>query len=817
MSTVLTPKDITGTTRFSLDFKLTFSMFKQLLKEFNEQGYEVQNLAGGAKLINYSSKEVIEINREFVSFSPILDSGQKEEARRRIYKHVAKRAEVYTNNSFENLELAKKSLLGEELRSCASLLYYSYHKFFNGQLYRFLNLAGLEDFQIEINEMEHYTSAIFKKYEPTIQDEILEVDEDNYKQIFCTNGKKRAANPLVLKKYLFKTNDEEFLQILEPYISFLLLKLANIDTKDDRFLEEITREIDYFLSLPIEETSTEMRVKASVLTCIKNANLENEKRLLWYIYAISLRLYWLRQTADYDFDFEVNTSVREMSLLLRCINKILESTYNIETEEDGLDLNHSITTNIKYLESVSRPEEIIEDSLESVDKNSIDVHIKFPKEVSISKDVKVFATKLHLNAEFDKETIITALNFTPYVSNQGKQFMFYVKDKFNISLLFHINDYGRWLFWFEKNNILNLNQIDLQEAIDIFFEKFQGSYKTYHGTEFESNFLSTKPIIYSSDFGTASFPGIINSYEAFFNNRLLSLINIKNKIRNILGYKIDQEGLILESIVFSFDITTLDLGWGLHNTSSLPRILNDNYYYDNKEDKRKKVYIDILLIEDEDYSIEDLIHYKSLKKDFESKINNFDGYLASEYLIYSANELKELLLEDNKSAEETLKMRFSDALNDLSFNLIVEDGVIDANSFNLIEEAIRLAGNSSFPFATKGLWFLRNSSIEVGKSLVEGKEWYKIALNKERELEKDNFLDLYQRYCLELCHFYLFRDVDLNKALEYLKISLSLGEDTFFYEEAKEFKENFFKEETFNDLVRISVGEIDIDSIDDLV
>lgn len=819
MSNILNPKDVTGSTRFIFDFDITNSMLIQLMKEFGgveEQEFR-QEKSGGAKFINYKSKKAIEINRNFISFSPILNIDEKESVRKRIYKHVAKKSEVYTKNSFENMDLAKSSLLTEELRSCASLLYYSFHKFFNGRLYRFLNERGIEDHQIIIDEMEHYTSAIFYKFNEKWIPEVEDVTIENYLEVLCTT-KKLAVNPYVLKKYFFNESSE-LLNYIEPYIVFLIKKLTNKDIYEKSIYKEFKEELNIFSKKAKKDRTQEMEVKAAISQCIVNSIDNPEDKLLWYIYIVSLRLYWLRQTADYDFDFEVNTSVREMSLLVNVVNNILRYILKEEILKEDHKMDDTMSFQMKHISSKRDEEEhvVSEDDEEEDDDEELAILMKedfvidrdFPNEINFQDSITMYATKIHIDSYFNKEEIINALNFTPNVSNQGKFFIYPLKEKFDITLFIHINDDGRWTFWLSEEPFNNLKESDLTHSIDIFMRNFNNTYIDFYSKNFTAYFISTKPILRVENDITTSSSEIIKLFEDFYKSRDYISQRTLPILSELLGFKVFEGSLWLkDNIEISLNITTSFNWYGIHSTSSLPRMFFDGA---KSENNHKKIYIDLFLREEEMNVQKSANIFKVLKSRYEKNINEKSCFFGSQAIGISAKELDKVFLGD-KVAGAKIKESFGIALNEVAFFLL-DQNVADNNVINIIEESIRLLDNQSFPIATKGRWYFKNLSLPVEEAYNKGNELYREALLLEKNLESKYFKAMFQRYILELCIFQIVREENLDLASSLLIKALGIGEEVMFYDDAVAIKEEYFDDIKINEIEKFEIEEFDFDEV----
>lgn len=778
MSKILNPKQITGTTRFNFDFKLNNTTVIQLLKEFRKEFPSIYSNAGNIKLINEEEKRSMEICHDFISFFPPLSDIEAELLRQRIYKHIAKRSEVYFRTSKESLELSISSLLADDIRSCASLLYYSVHKFISGEMYYFLNSQfGLEDHEIDIKEVEHFTSANFymfiKENKP-----IEELTKLNYKNILCL--KANRVDPFTLVQYILGESLQEI--YFYPYIDFICMNLFGKKYDDEELQIELQHIYHTFIEKKQkgEKTSQEEEVKTSIAYAILKS-IEGINSSQWMFHALTIRLYWLRQTADYEFDFEVKTSIRELSILLNAIKSVINFVLK---EKRNLLPDHKKTKNeIEELDDSAFPisKEDSSINLESKKEEEIGyykIDAIFPLKISNDIEPLIFMTAVHLDSTFKKDKIISALNLSKHITNKGKYFIYEHKEVFSIPLYLHINNDGRWTFWIPELDFLSkvITPSDLIQMFREFLQVMKKSYSNLFGDEYEPDIIASYPNYKENSFSTITSLSLLNLDKALEIRRRA----IQNQISRLIALKFD--GDFNGSYIDINDLRiNLNLIFGIKKLIDLIPI-DQMYFKNTSEDMKLLANINILVVDNIDDYIEEFVdaHYV-IFRNLEEKHNFLDVLQENSTIILTFNQLKEFL---SMKDEDFLFGKITDTLNTVAYNKIINHDFDGAKVLN--EKCLSISTSGSFPFATKGLWYLRNESISVDLAEKKGNEYYLKAIEIEEAEQSDVLIDLKQKYYYEMGLFYFKRKKDNQQAYKYINDALELGQDGVFYEEAVE-------------------------------
>lgn len=149
--------------------------------------------------------------------------------RKRIYKHVASKANVYYTSAIDNLDSALTSLLSDNVRSSVSSLYYSTHKFLTSESYKYMysEFDKETDSSFEL-DIEHFTSEMYGKYfvnkflKENNEIDLGEINKENCMDILKTGRGK--LNPFSLSYLIFsKKISKNMTNIIKNYIPFLSL------------------------------------------------------------------------------------------------------------------------------------------------------------------------------------------------------------------------------------------------------------------------------------------------------------------------------------------------------------------------------------------------------------------------------------------------------------------------------------------------------------------------------------------------------------------------------------------------------------------
>lgn len=805
MPKILNPKDVTGTTRFNLDFELSGAVVVQLLKEFKKDYPNIKHTPSSVKLIDAEHKQGMEISLKFISFFPELTKERTEKVRKRIYKHIAKKSEVYYSTSRESLELSISSLLADDIRSCASLLYYALHKFINGSMYSFLNEKfNLEDHKIELAEVEHFTSANFYKFTELKSKMEGEINRENYKERLCI--KNNSADPFLLIQYVIKGELKGLETCLLPYTEYISKSLFDKTYDHPELGSDMTGLINEFVKKKTERKKIrqEEEVKASIAFAIEKSLIEEENKAFWLLSVLSLRLYWLRQTADYEFDFEVKTSTREMSILLSSVKAFLDRQVEIENKKQQGEARTKLTEPINNKDKTEEQDldekeygGLIENTQKNNKKYSVD--ISFPSEIHIKHEVSVFLTALHLDSIFKKEQIILVLNLTECITNRGHYFIFESKSILAPYLYIYINDDGRWTAWFAESNSQNfITSAGLMEVFNEFLNKLEVAYEKVFGKEFAPVLIQSIPM-YVKQQDILDINSVINVNKTLKSQKGKVLGLITEQLKFILDTpKKNINSMKINDFIIEFDLifnTKRSLDIVPFDTMFLNKVINapenkmlislvvGNYEGENAEKMlaaSKRVYFDLMRNFNMDNSIEGFMPIHVTPDELEAFFGEFD-------------ENENVLLE-----------KILGCINDIVYEMII-NGKTDGTE-EIIDKYIGFPNMVPYALANKGLLYFRNDSLNVDESEKIGKEYYEKAIDLESDKKDEYIKTLKQKYYYEMARFYLKRKNDLEKALEYIGESIGFGEEGLFYEEAVKLNDEIMSVMALDEVAITEVG-----------
>lgn len=803
MPKILNPKDVTGTTRFNLDFELSYSVVLQLGKEFKKDYPEVKQTPKSIKLINPDTKKGIEISDKFISFFPELTKINAEKVRERIYKHIAKKSEVYYSTANESLELSITSLLAEDIRSCASLLYYSLHKFINGSMYSFLNKnLELEDYKIEIDEVEHFTSANFVVFSKSKKNKKTDITAKNYKEKLCI--KKNSADPFILMQYVLKDEAEELEMYLYPYTKYISSNLFSKQYDDPGFSKYLNELIAEFFKKKEkkEKISQEEEVKIAIAYAIEKSLKQSENKIVWMLYALSLRLYWLRQTADYEFDFEVKTSVREMSILLSAVKAFLTIQLKNENKEQSEKQDSDFVREIKNKENLGEREKDFEGNsgkvIEVIEENNkrYSVDISFPSEIKVNHEVDIFLTAVHLDPYFNKEEIILVLNLTEFITNDEKYFIFDSKSLVTPSLYVYINDDGRWTAWFKVEPGAKFSTIsDLNEAFNDFLKILKVGYEKVFNYGFAGSLIYSLPIYIHNQEGVRNLNSIINLEKFLEKKKEIILAGFSQRIGSLLNTEYNKRSIKIKDVIVEFKII-------FHSQDFIDVVPFEDMFINKVLDEpNEKAIINLIIGNNEDEQTSELIEdAETVCLMLEERFNMNDSQITMYSLNVSQNELEEFLERYQRKENDLLKEILL-CLNDLAYNRAM-DGKIEGTN-EIIDKYSDFSVMTPYSLATRALLYLRNDSLDLDESEQKGKEYYEKAMEIEHENKEEYIKHLEQKYNYEMARFYFKRKINYTVANEHLEKAVQLGEGYDYYSESIELRKELLEATTMKESTTI--------------
>lgn len=771
MPRILNPKDVNGTTRFLFDFKLNQSMISQLFNEFNESDTQISRSFSGVKLINKEKMKSIEITKEFISFFPPLDDSLKEQFRKRIYQHVAKRSEVYSSTSKENFELSISSLLSDDLRSCASLLYYSLHKFISGEMYRFFNdRLSLHDHKVYIREVEHFTSSNFYEFTKIHNTEIVPINSENYLNLLCVR-KDRRVDPFLLCRHVLNDRIENTDTALFAFIEYISESLLNINYRSDEIVALLDQELNLFYKKKKSKNkiSQEDEAQAAITYAIRESFKPNNEQKLWLLYALFIRLYWLRQTADYEFDFDVKTSLREISIILSVIDSLL-------SYHQGIDEN-LIQINSKHVSDVVKEENKNEENSRSRTYSDIDIKFykvenKFPQEINFKENVFVYITAIHLDYNFNKDTIISVLNLTENVTNKSKYFIYENILTIPLPLYLHINDDGRWTIWFAKNHFEIVSDKDIINCFLNFMEVLSASHKSL-GIEFSPKIVASNPVFLEPSFESLNIMGI----SVISNEFVLRKKVMEARIATELGFRLKCPLYKLNRIKIGDQEVVVNIIFDINDVFDIIPIRE--MFYNNGEDTRLAVftlYLSDTIKDPEEFeeAIYGTYEYLIAKHNFKNNIDLF------EINSVTASSINKFILEEDANSD--ILRYFISFLNQLSYQRI-EQGVFVGTDI-ILKSCLSSHLVGAYPYATMGYWYFNNPDLSIEESEEKGIEFYNKAIEMDAVNKEEYIIRLQHKYHLETARFLKNRKRDIEQASKYIVSGLAIGnEETDYYME----------------------------------
>ncbi|QGQ95824.1 hypothetical protein EHS13_13530 [Paenibacillus psychroresistens] len=787
MPKLLKSKTRNNTTIFEIDAK-NYILKVRLVNQFRKSTTTIKGNINCIKMIDKVEKTSIEITSNSISFFPMTKTEDIEETRKVIYKQVAQRSLIYIMSSEDNLELSTSSLLSDDLRASASLLYYSLHKYITGQLYTFLNeKLNINDQNIFFDEVDHFTSEIFfnEIYKPSLTFEDLSnitLNKENYIKCLQNSKKKSSVNPFKLISLLLM-NESSFYEEIAPYLKILYKEIFNEEYTVE--LDNIEKKITECLTKEKKNRTPEIEVCAAIAYAFKNIinSTDIHSKTMWSIYALSLRLYWLRQTADYDYDFEIKTSVREMSLLIssvkkfiKYINKQFTNNGDIDDEEISGD-----AINTKFNEVENHPKNADASNVDLDNTKLYNIDSKFLLDNIQNSEIIIFMTAVHLDAEFDFENILYSLNFTENITNKGKYFIYESDNSFQFSINIHIDLNGRWTIWQDEKSLYDniYTQLDLIKVFDEFKYTFLNVYQECFTVKYFPELITSNPVILRNDYNiqTYNVSAIGDIQNSIYIRKNLILTSVIREIKTLFNLNFGHyNSFILEG--FNVYIH-LEFSHAVFSTS-LPfySSINKSAFEGNSNDI-------IMLIGVE--------HAREYYEDFEHHINNsMDIY---DTLSVNANNKSALIdytqpivteisnLDDFLNNKPSVLAReILDFFNHIAYSLI-EKGNEFEKSNNIINVCIKSQYCGSFPHATLGMWYLRNTIIPIEISEEKGNEYYLVSIDLIESDHPEAIDELHQKYFYEMARFYLYRKNDYIQYLKYYDQGIDLGDTLSSYDE----------------------------------
>lgn len=795
---VINYKNENGSTIFELQH-LSNHAKQRIFREYHKQ-YDTEHFNRSCiKLI--SKDTVLEISNNFISFFPELTPEDTEKHYKIIYKLVAQRSEIYLNNSEEKIKLATQLLLGNDLRACISLLYYSLHNFVTGKMYQYLNeTLQIDEHNVSFKEVDHFTSQLFYN-EVFIRNlnisELLnfELTSDNYQAHFGGSKNKQSANPFKILPTILKIQDKNILSNFRHCLELMFRDLyhsefshENISILDDEIKNATNKKSKD------RAIKQEREVRGSIAFAFKKylVSSTDSDKISWSIYIMALRLYWLRQNADYDYDFAVKTSTHEISLLLNSIQYFIKNYIN-QTNTEG---NEELSADLKASSQISNVKKVTEEKDFSSDNLTyFEADLEQLYNNDLSNEAHVYMTAIHLDGEFDYIKIIRTLNFSPDMTNRFDHFIYEIAKPFPLSVKIKLNKDGRWIFWLAENS--KKYQFLTQNDLKLIFEKFcvllWKNYNSMNTGNYQPKLLVSYPK-FSNRSKTADSL-MIESIHSLNH----SLVDKAAWISTILMHEVAE----LFEVEYQFPILELDdiniycrINYDYDNLSlGIPvftkinemciqgnsNLLVFNLHIFSEKERPYNDGVNLFSVYSGFTANEDI----SVEKDMVANLNL--GFISSGYEELDAEELQQAFNDDDYSPIFNI---FTSFINQIAYKMIEHEQYDQAKY--LIEKCFLYENCDSFCYATYGMLYLRDKNMgDIDFCLENGKKNYTEAIEKAKDDHLDTMNSLVQKFYYELARFYVNRQFNTENYESNLKAGLELGKDNSSYKALEELKLTF--------------------------
>lgn len=769
MKGILKTQEINSTTRFYFENKIGLREMKRLIEEFFsaeeiEQGFKSAKF-GFSKYIDISSACSVEITNQYISFFPIINNSlEKESLKEKIYKIVALKSSVYYSSAFENINLVYGLILSENLRSSANLLYYSLHKLYSGELYNYLNTeVELYDEEINIAEIRHFGSRIYRRTFPDLDTVETNLNKENYSSVLGEH-----INPYILTRVIFsgnyinkikeekssKSSYEKLNQNLNLFLCYYLNKKWSFVVNENPTIETLQAH----LSSDNNEADKEI-IRAAIKYFQTD---EEEKSNVYLLDILAIRLYWLRQTADYDYDFEVQTSIRELSIITSCMESLFElfkidKNYQLNKDKNQRNKGKIIETTGE----VTQKNEVIE-------KNNIRTFfadVQFSNLIKYERNKEIiFISAVHLEANFNFFEINKVMNLMICIENKGKYYKLksLIENQPKEDCYLHISKDGRWYIWIENPLEIYESEEYLKENFKLFIGKLYDNYNIYFKNKEHFNIISSsirknkkneeKSIAKTLLSRNLAIKSQMNYIETsvceYFQINFKHLATIKN------DNKIELGDIVIE---FKFDFS--------FNHISVPNIPNlFSPIYNNKNMYTFNLLLNTFpeLLENESKIIE-IMTNNTLGNIYNRLGIEDSNYFIKNY-VFDVLELENLL--NKKEFNEKLLDQFYSFLNTIIYSNLRSNELNNIQK-DILEIIVANIEIDNYYYATLGMWYLRNKGIAPSESLKKGTEYYEIAIKKVpkyKKLIEDNYLiELF--YFFERCGYYDKAFTELEKII----------------------------------------------------
>lgn len=761
MEYILETKENNETTRIFFGYSVSLKTLKNLYDCFLIEGMTFNIIQADKltlKLLNSAERNSIEITSEYISFFPKLNEEDKKEVKKRIYNIVARRSEVYFKSSSENLEAAKISLLKSDFRSSTSLMYYSLHKFMSGRYYKMINeKLKVSDLDIQVSDVGHYTSELLYAIHEKVDEPINKLTKENYIDLLRI-GKRKKLNPFLIARHDLdeKSFSSEPLDSLIDNVCEALFGGKLEDLTIDFFVEFINE----FNNTPKKKRDQDFQVKATIAFCFQK--IKESNRLFHKFNVLALRIYWLRQNADYDYDFEIKVSVRELCLIFSSVKSVCKNLSEFEKDEEEKEvIDPHKSQNILKDKNLLMDLET-EPSLIEVEKNQEYYRVEYNVNTKVTgNSANCYMICLHLDSTFNHYNSLFILNMMNEITNAGKYFAFENESlPFYINL--HISDEGKWTFWIPSmlDEFEIRKEEDLINSVEVFFKKYREAAETIF-SDFKITLLQAFPMMnekYNDIFSLKSYQNEIIRKDYISNHYSHQVLNLYASLFKKNFFYSQQK-----NVEFIFDIK-------FYNKNHISLEIPLNKLMEKRVLPKEVMYVFICFYVYSNQSDEDDVIKRSISlKDmvFETMDQIDEKFINIEYIPINSTEFDEFVRL--KKVSEQLKSRLIELTNDLLYDFVERENFETAKLFfdNLPDSVLE---QSSYLLATKGMYYFRNEDFSNHESFELGQKLYDDAIKLVSQDEKDFEYAFRLKFSLEKTKFMLSRENNIDLAIKEIEV-----------------------------------------------
>lgn len=830
LNRILTPEYFSGGTRFPLPF-LADSTYKKtqdlLIKEFKDESCKIRVSKSYAKLI--FADKIIEINPNYVFFLPQLLPTTAEDIRKRIFKNIANKPSVYQQTSMDNLCLSKRTLVEGDLRVSVSLLYYSIHKAITSLQQRMLegNFGSNVNDNIKFEELGHFTDIIFykdyDKYDEVVK-EYNKCVEDNkniakLETVLCKYSK-FGVNPFRVTSIIVEKVDFNNLSLYENAINYLAKTIVN-NLEPNRIIndKDIYNTVGQMLDSEFQETliskgsisNQEKRVGMAILKSIYTGwNSDNVKiKARSYILAVFLRLYWLRQTADYAFDFEVKTSYKEISLLIFICEWLLNSLFNYNNSS----INNDNLKDYNEIDNMVSETNISDNIIEICDNNYFieDIDSVIFNDIIFDNVNSIYIKAIWQDGNFDYQRLMISIYKINGVHTENAEIIYFTQKLAFYIRKVQITISNDCVFLF-KINIANhlLDLLIVEESKRVVFELLKeliNNYCNISECDFGSiKILLSKPRL-NHEFPQGYLDNIVNSALDSYKISSFKLTNVsatihakiktllknerftsyRRRIRTGSGdedyFELDNPGTYENpenKLLLMFNIISIVDG------NQLLRLENDNLliqipqFDDNRSEDYFNLSFSIILYNN------NILDYTKTANNFVDSITDiFDNYnLQNCTLEKSAYAIPITVFaqEVDSLSIDKIKVQMIEGINEVAYELIKECEIIFSDSLLSLSENI---AENVYVIATRGLWYFYNKTLSYEDRMSKGSQKYLESIELAQKTDFKNIDSLMQKFNMEKARL-LIANNHFVEAYSLLNETKSLNSSASYFDEVIE-------------------------------